>query len=98
MHDTYIRTYIHTYIHTYMHTFCTHTYMHACIHTCTHPLILHSHHPIPVSRHLQRTIENVNAICGSFYQEQFLEAAEVLDETHNDVSVDELRERMEKGV
>lgn len=57
-------------------------------------------HPLkrsPSCRHLQRTIENVNAICGSFYQEQFLEAAEVLDETHNDVSVDELRERMEKG-
>jgi hypothetical protein len=94
VHDTYIHTYIH---HTYILA-DIHICMHAYIHTCTHPLILHSHHPIPISRHLQRTIENVNAICGSFYQEQFLEAAEVLDETHNDVSVDELRERMEKGV
>jgi hypothetical protein len=68
------------------------------LHTYTDALTLHSHYAIPFIRHLQRTIENVNAICGSFYQEQFLEAAEVLDETHNDVSVDELRERMEKGV
>lgn len=46
-------------------------------------------------RHLQRLIENVNAVCGSFYQEQFQEGLEALDDTHDQLSIDALREKME---
>eukprot|EP00282_Hemiselmis_andersenii_P016539 CAMPEP_0114136332 /NCGR_PEP_ID=MMETSP0043_2-20121206/15160_1 /TAXON_ID=464988 /ORGANISM="Hemiselmis andersenii, Strain CCMP644" /LENGTH=340 /DNA_ID=CAMNT_0001230083 /DNA_START=62 /DNA_END=1080 /DNA_ORIENTATION=- len=50
--------------------------------------------PADAHRRLQRLIENVNAVCGTFYQEQFLERAHEMDAEEGDV--DKVKEQMER--